>query len=428
MLRTTPFVAALIVAAAFAVNCQVFFSTAASADLKAVWMAGQVFAEGRFDLVYPKDSAFYSMLPPPEWITRLRAAGDLQAVYPFIYPPLWAWLAAGLSKILSFEALTTAARVANVLMLLGMLAAARRLVAPAVPLAFYWLIGCGLLLLTTIGWVALAQNQPQILVAFLTVLAVERAETGHPRAAGMALALAASIKLYPALYALLWLASRNNRALASFAVAGGLLGGLSLAVAGWPLHQDFIRMIGVISSSALVTNICYAWESVIAQVFMSEHLINMHENVTNEAQGYALVWQVLPKPPLMALAFKIAQLLALLLAAMLFRASAPGPQRVALWPFAFGLFSMLGPIAWSYHYLSLLAFAPGLVLLMRPALAWLVLLLCALAMSPFILGLSGIMQLPWGSAFMETLATATLTLLTFAFLWASRHPSGEKQK
>ena len=43
------------------------------------------------------------------------------------------------------------------------------------------------------------QNQPQILVSFLTVLALERAMRGHERTAGLALAVAAAIKVYPVL-------------------------------------------------------------------------------------------------------------------------------------------------------------------------------------------------------------------------------------
>ncbi|MDX1739050.1 MAG: glycosyltransferase 87 family protein, partial [Alphaproteobacteria bacterium] len=50
---------------------------------------------------------------------------------------------------------------------------------------------------------ALRENQPQILVSFLILLAIERERAGWNIAGGAALALAASIKLYPALFALL---------------------------------------------------------------------------------------------------------------------------------------------------------------------------------------------------------------------------------
>lgn len=185
--------ATLLLAAAFVVFSQSLFAAAPSADLRALWLAGQMLAEGRPDLVYPAETGVFTMRPPPEWLTWLEARGHSGEVFPYIYPPLWAWLA-GVTG-LSFTAMNSAAQIINPALIVAMLLLARRLAAPAMHPAGCLALGLAILATSTIGSIALYQNQPQILVAFLTVLAVERAEHGAPRLAGAALALAAAIKL-----------------------------------------------------------------------------------------------------------------------------------------------------------------------------------------------------------------------------------------
>ncbi|MFZ1663051.1 MAG: hypothetical protein WAT77_13945, partial [Paracoccaceae bacterium] len=79
------------------------FRESISADFHALWIAGQWLADGRPDLVYPTDPTFFTMLPPPEWIDRLEAEGFSGQVYPFIYPPIWAWLAAEATHVMRYE-------------------------------------------------------------------------------------------------------------------------------------------------------------------------------------------------------------------------------------------------------------------------------------------------------------------------------------
>ena len=55
-----------------------------------------------------------------------------------------------------------------------------------------------------------------------------------PILAGIALAIAAAIKIYPAFFALFWLFSREKRAFAAFVIAGGIIGANSVLWAGWP--------------------------------------------------------------------------------------------------------------------------------------------------------------------------------------------------
>jgi hypothetical protein len=351
---------ALTVAALFAAVCYVYAGSSVSADFKALWLAGSYLAEGRPDLVYPHDIGPFTMLPPPEWIDDLAREGYADDVFPYLYPPLWAWVAGRIAAIADYDTILAIVRPANILMVLAMLALARRRAAPGMPLSLYWLVGAGLFVFTTVGFVPLYQNQPQILVAFLTVLAFERTAAGRPVQGGVWLALAAALKVFPALFVLLWLATGQRRAVASFLVAGLALGVLSVAVAGWPLHADFLHMLRVISGSALVTKLSYTWETTLAGFFWRDHLIFIPEPVPG-ADGSTIGWFVLAKPAILMLAARLLQLAAVVAVVVLARRHRTGPEAMFLLPFAVALLTMTGPIGWSYYYLASFAFLPALL-------------------------------------------------------------------
>ena len=67
----------------------------------------------------------------------------------------------------------------------------------------------------------------------------------------------------------------------------------------------------------------------------------------------------------LAIAMKLLQVGVVVWLAVLFRRTRSSDDRAALWPFAFGLFTLVGPIAWCYHYLATVAFAPMLIQRLR---------------------------------------------------------------
>ncbi|MGL4281062.1 MAG: hypothetical protein ACRCS0_11890, partial [Albidovulum sp.] len=117
------------------------FAGAGLADLRAGWMAGEAFARGDSQLIYPPSQGIYTMRPPEEWLAALDAAGFEGAVYPFVYPPLWAWVAAQVTKVADFETVAVVVQLINATMIVAMLLLARRLAAPRVPQAIYLLAG-----------------------------------------------------------------------------------------------------------------------------------------------------------------------------------------------------------------------------------------------------------------------------------------------
>lgn len=348
-----------------------------SADLLAVWSAGLAMEAGASGQVYPPATVPFTMLPPQPWLDRLRAEGFDGEVYPFLYPPLWAWAMGKLSAVASYDTIRAVASVANPLMLAATVLLAHRIAAPAMRRSLFVLVGLLLLMLPPVGMIALFQNQPQILVSFLTVLALERALHGQQRAAGVALAVAAAIKLYPVLFALLWLASGKRRAFGAFCLTGAGLAAASVAVAGWPLHETFLHLIAGISRSVLITPISYTLDAVIAQVAMTDSLAFVVSPDDPDIPGAALGWHAMAKPPLMALAGQVAQLAALaVFARMLMRRPGPAAE-AAIWPLAMTVLALLGPVSWGYHYIAPVAFAPMIFDRMRPRPATALILGCA---------------------------------------------------
>ncbi len=416
-----PRVTALLVVLGFVLLCHGFFRDKSSADFMALWLAGESLALGMPDQVYPADTGYFTMLPPPEWVTRLRLRGYDGEVFPFVYPPLWAWLAAKATGLMRYETFLAIAGIVNPALLAATVALAWRLMAPAMGLALFLGLGLGFMGLTTVGSYALYQDQPQILVAFLTVLALERAERGRPGFAGAALALAAAIKIYPALFALCWLAAGQRRAAASFAVAGAVLGGLSVFLAGWPLHMQFLRVIGTISDTAMLTTLSYTWESFFAHLLYWDQAItitppNFNPDYTNGQ------WMVLPKPLAFSLAFKLLLAAALALVIRLFLRAGTAQQRIDIWPFALTLLPLVSPVGWGYYYIAAAAFVPVLAERLGFARGLALMTVLIFGTSPYIATLLTVTAptMPQTGRLFQTIGTISISALAAGYFLARR--------
>ncbi|WP_126974541.1 glycosyltransferase 87 family protein [Frigidibacter oleivorans] len=333
-----------------------------AADLRALWLAAEAFAQGRTGAVYAADSTVFTMRPPEEWVARL-AAGVSAPVYPYLYPPLWVALLAPLTGVLSFDTVTTAAAVLNMAALWLGLLLARRAVAGGgrrqMPPAGWLALGMTLMAATLVGWVALAQAQPQIVVAVLTVLAVERLAAGRDGQAGAVLALAAALKLYPALFALMLLAGGRWRGLGAFLLAGAGLAGLSVLLAGWPLHRLFLGQIALVSDTGFLTALNFNLDALAMQLFPPADAIRVMAVHSGPDPG-ALDrgWVVAAKGPLWSAASRAAMLAVVLAYAFALRRS----RSPALgWAGMMAALALVSPLSWGYHYIAPALFAPALV-------------------------------------------------------------------
>jgi len=396
---------ALLIAAFTAVSV-LYHRGVPSSDLMALYLAGQEYAAGNMDGLYPVAPVF-DLSVPVDWrqLAAAHGLGDM-VLYPFIYPPLWAAVMAPLSTMISPQTLFFAATVVNPILLGAGAVLTWRILRPAFTLP-RWVGLCLLLaLLSHIGLIALYQNQPQILVSCLILLAIERARADAPVAAGAVLALAAAIKLYPLFFVVIWLASGNRRAVLAFSAYGAALGGLSLLLAPIATHQQFLAQLAAVADTVVLTNLVYTFETALGQFALKGQF-------TLSAIGAGFV---AAKPLWLGLLGKAALVAALALIWRAARRASSARLYTAIWPAALILVSLFGPLAWAYHYLTVTMFLPAL--LFRPTDRLLALALFLPLSLPVLTALSAL-PLPFFAG--QLAATLALTGLA-ALFWARGQP------
>ncbi|MBT0958184.1 DUF2029 domain-containing protein [Alphaproteobacteria bacterium KMM 3653] len=403
--------------AAFTSYCAWQFAGTPSTDLMASWLAGHYFALGQFDQIYPHDTTVFTMLPPPAWWPDLQAKGFEGAIFPFIYPPLWAAIAAKLQAVMSFEVAQIIANNLNPLLMGLMVMLAGSMSRGRMPLACFTALGLLLLLFILPGSVALAQNQPQILVAFLIVLAFEREQHKSPILAGCALALAASIKLYPLLFALIWLAGKRYRAAASFAAAGLVLGLLSISMAGWPLHATYLAQVAVIKNSVMINNFTYALDPLIINLALHDAMTFIPAIDNPNPENLRFGWHVLAKPG-WAIALSTG-VMALTLAVLAYRFSTTRGVSPLFCASAVVTLALVSPLSWGYHYLPALAFLPAIVAHRGWKRGTIIYAVTLIPITPFALGL--LLPLTPSALLPQVAGTLSMILLAVAFARTRSH-------
>src|SRR5208282_3317479 len=86
-------------------------------------------------------------------------------------------------------------------------------------------------------------GQMHLLVFFLLVAAVWLVRRQHPVAGGISVAMAAGLKLYPAIFLVFFLRKKQWRALAGTAAGLFTLEGLSIYLFGWEVHHIYLSQI-----------------------------------------------------------------------------------------------------------------------------------------------------------------------------------------
>ncbi|ROT99008.1 glycosyltransferase family 87 protein [Histidinibacterium lentulum] len=340
----------------FAAFSWLYFAGDPSPDLRATWIAGHFYSLGAPSQIYAGNEGYFTMRALESWDDWSAAEGLEGVNYPFVYPPLWAALAGALTQVMPYWLFKGIAAFLNPLLMVGMVWLAARCVDDReVSVQMMTFLGGLVVVFTLPGIVALQQNQPHILVSFLMVLAVERARAGAMAAAGAALGFAAALKLFPALLVVVWIASGRWRPVGWFALFGGGLGALSVALAGWPLHEAFLSEIDAIRASIIVTGFNYGLDALMAWNLRLQDLVD----ITHAEGG----WKMLEKPALWQMLSMVA--LATILtfaftAARLARRAGRDPD-ILIWPVLFIALAFVSPLAWGYYYLPALAFLPHLL-------------------------------------------------------------------
>ncbi|OYX42288.1 MAG: hypothetical protein B7Z02_12750 [Rhodobacterales bacterium 32-67-9] len=356
-------------------------------DLSAVYIAGWLWQNGQPDLIYAAPPAFFGGAAE-SWTPALEALGIAdRTIFPYVYPPLWAVLIAPLTTILGPQGFANAVALIQIPMLAASVLLAARLVKPnGMPLFLWTLIGILVLALSVQSYLALQHNQPTITAGFLILLSFERLGAGRPVAAGAALAFAAAIKLSPAAFALIFLVDRQTRAAASFAIIGGALGLLSILLAGWPAHVDFLTSLDRVAGVAYLIAINVSLKPALLAAGAALGLLPAVDPAIKRFVFGDLPGWIGPALSIAAIA--------LLLGFGRVLAPLDGRLRRGIGVFACSLIlALFGPLGWLHYYLLPMLLLPGLpgLLPRGPALA----LMAPIAVLSLTQAMAFIDFLPW---------------------------------
>ncbi|NNE88425.1 MAG: DUF2029 domain-containing protein [Silicimonas sp.] len=386
-----------------------------SADLRSMWLAGSFFSDVDIGTVYRPSEQLFSMQPPDAWIDSVLAEGIKTPVYPFIYPPLWAWLMSFVTPLTTMSEFGRIMGIINPCLVILSALLAMRITAPMIPRPVFLTISLGLASGSIVFLLPLNENQPQILVAFLTLLGIERTRSGAPIAGGAAMAFAASLKLYPLVFALVWLAAGYRSATLSFAVFGGALGLLSIVVAGWPMHAAYLSELSVISKTLLMSRANFSLDPLIGVFTIPQ---SAQIPIDTLVTGGDTNWMVAQKSQAFLMVSALAQFT--MLAFLLLLARRTGMRDPLLWPFVIIAVSWVSPLSWLYHYLAAFLFLPALFDRLDPKVALSIVLLCVLPTNYVMFDLELMSALD--SHWVALVNNAALLLMAAAYLWlALRH-------
>lgn len=373
-------------------------------DLWPMLAVAHFYDAGAFDQIYPSGAVF-DLGTPSAWRAHFDARfGVGSDCFPFVYPPLWAWLAAKLVPLLDDRVWLALPFVANPLLAVGCTWCTWRATGATMNPLRWFGVCLGLLTLSTPLYFALDDGQAQVLVTFLVLASVERSRARDGRTAGGLLALAASIKLYPLVFVGIWVARRDWRAVGSFVVCGLALGLLSIAVAGPALHLVFLDTVRAIGGTLFHHPINHSLEVALASVL---HLLGFE----GLAPANPDVLAALAKPTWLLWSGRA--VLAGVIAGIAVAAARADEASLysRVWPVSLLLIAVTAPLAWSYYLLAGLFFLPLLFQDVRTgaiaSVLWVVI-------SPF-----GVVIRLWGAARAQQIAVA-LAALGFAFLFARR--------
>lgn len=323
-----------------------------SVDMSAIYMAGRFAAQGHDAAIYMAPHDFFSRQPPQVWVDELAPFGHAESfAVPFVYPPVWAFLAAPFAQASAPEAFFDATRIVTTAAFAGTILAAWRLMRPAgMSATIFAAVSVAVASVTVPFLFSASLNQPQAVVIFLIVLAFERYAAGRPAAAGLALGLAAAIKVTPIFLAVIFLADRNWRAALWAGGTAAAIGAASLAVAGPDLHLTFLDRVRQIEGLMPLIGFNMTFETVMHDFFvpMENHPTSINKALFVDTPWVSLLSRVL------ALAAVAAALWTTRTAERTLRIR----LRLILVYLAVVFFS---PLAWMHYYTLPLLLAPGML-------------------------------------------------------------------
>jgi alpha-1,2-mannosyltransferase len=409
----------VVLALAFVLVSRLLVGGFDSPDLKALWTAARLFSEGRHDVIYAGSDGLFLMRPPLAW-AETGAEGPPLQMYPYVYPPLWMALLAPLTGSIDYTTFSATLSLLNPALMAATVVLAWRVAGQGIGLVAWFVTGIALLSLTAVGALALFQNQPQILVAFLMMLALERSLAGRPLTAGTLLALAAALKLFPAALAILWLVAARRREVAGFVAVGAALAAASVLLAGWPLHRAFLAEVRAVAATAVTVPVNLSLPASLVGLFAEDsHLQRVAVMMSDGTPGKGH-WNAASLGPVARAAAALASLAVVVGAGLASRGASRRAQAL-LWAAATGGLALSTTLGWCYYFILPLAFAPALLASLGPMRGGMALAALAVPLNvPALIAVKG----PGLSEFIPLAGSLSLLVLCLLLVHAAARDPG----
>jgi hypothetical protein len=209
-------------------------------DLAPAYLGARLLAKGESDELYRPHPVWFNRVLSQAW-SEVGEESDISRIPPpYVQTPLWAKLLQPLSSRLTFPEFNTI----FLYIILGCLAVSLWITAYVWAPSFLNPFAMGLAAL--VMWLStpfqyiLYLTQYHVLFLLMAMGAVVLADRRHPWTAGGLLAVAAAVKITPAFLVFYWLAQRQWRCLAAFAVFSAGLVAITMAVCGTHLWLAYL--------------------------------------------------------------------------------------------------------------------------------------------------------------------------------------------
>jgi hypothetical protein len=238
--------------AGWIVLSSIVFWNAPGDDLSSSYIAARLLAGHQPSRIYAHDPHRFHIVNDAAWAAEARRADFRGALHPYVQSPLWARLLAPVATRLSFPVFGRLFLVVELAAIGAVIVLAARLWNPS-------LLHPGRLAVLLIALspsepfrYAMVLLQTHSIVLALTLLAVFLAARNKPVVGGGILAIAAAMKLTPAIVAIYWLLTNRMRAAASFAATLGIAAVASVEINGMPLNREYWQTLQRVSQTGLV--------------------------------------------------------------------------------------------------------------------------------------------------------------------------------
>ena len=336
-----------------------------SVDIVSPYLAGWFFDQGEGSEIYGfAASEQFSALPPPAWRDAAQARGFTGTyLTPYLYAPLWAAVLAPVAAHFTIAAFVAAVFTFQIPLIFISMFLCWHLAGRPGWFSFWAGISSLLFFTNAGGLLALSENQPQITVFFLVLLGFWLFQIRYFRWAGLVFALAASLKITPLVFGLLFVAKKQWQGAAVMLAAGTLLLGASFFLAGFSLHTQFYEQIQNISGHVFVSR--HNW-SLSSLLFQLQNDTGWREDVPmyliSETPGWIRIFTS---------SLFMAGLIGFV---VLFSKSNTKRQQFRVFLALIVLIGLVSPLGWSHNFLPLIYAAPVFLIGQSPRAALLLLI------------------------------------------------------